>query len=207
MFRRIVVAAAALVLLTGAGCTSEPTAEERSVEAVRLHKLGVQEFDVGKGNDAIEHLRQAKDLQPDYRLLRFDLGRLLLRRADVNEKNSLELSEQAKQLDKAGKTAEAKAKHDQALTVYRESVYDAHDALDELTWVEGTNYPDPMVYYYLSLANTHLTEFKAARECLDRYASIAQLGPGEREQIAKIRDRLLEQEVQKERFKKQEAKR
>jgi outer membrane protein assembly factor BamD (BamD/ComL family) len=194
-------AVAAAALLAGAGCASQDTQEDRSIESVKLYKQGVDEYRLGKIDAAIDDLRKAKDLQPDYSRLRYDLGLMLLRRADAIEAASYDVSQQAKDLRGAGKATDADAKDKDAVRIYQNSVYDARDALGELAWVESTNFPDKQVYYWLSQAHTHLLEFREARDCLERFMAEGQLGPDDRERLAKVRENLVRREVEQERAK------
>jgi tetratricopeptide (TPR) repeat protein len=199
----VIAAVAAASLFAASGCKSaQPSQEERTSRGVALYKQGVAEFNDGKVDDGIADLKKANELQPGYTLLRYDLARMLLHRAEENDLKSIQATERAKRLHESGNHDEAKAKEDEAQALYRKAIVDVREARDHLLWVADSWPYEANVFYFLAKAYTSLAEFGKAREYLDRAIELGQPTGPDREKLVQARERLIEAEVQQERLQK-----
>lgn len=204
--RRLLIAAAVAAALGGAGCGSGSAAggmspEERTTKAVQSYKESVQLFNDGKIDEAIALAKKADQLQPGYTLLRYDLARMLLHRAERSDIASLRASEDAKQLHEADRHEEAKTKEDEAQAYFRRSIQDFREARDHLLWVTESAPYEPNAFYLLAKAYTGLGEFKLARKTLEKAIEVGNPTGPDKENLMKVRERLQEAEIQAERLK------
>lgn len=200
----VAVAIAAAPALSGAGCGSaalSASAEERATKSVALYKQGVAEFNDGKIDEAIANLKKANELQPGYTLLRYDLARMLLHRAQVTDTASIRASADAKELRQADQHEKAKQKEDEAQNLFRRAVGDFREARDLLIWVADQRpVYEANVYYFLAKAYTGLGEFKLALKNLDTAIELGQPTGKDRENLLIVRERLLQAQAQEERL-------
>ncbi|MHC4831257.1 MAG: hypothetical protein ACYTFT_13035 [Planctomycetota bacterium] len=126
--------------------------EERSRRATELYKQGVSLFQKGDLSAGISLLVEAKRLTPDYTLLRYDLGRLLL--------------ERARQLDSQAREAQDAAEADKLRALART---DYEGAVDDLGFVEGSDrFASANVPYFLAQALMGLERYTDGAEALSR---------------------------------------
>jgi len=198
-----------VALLAGAllsGCKSTPESpEERGRQSVSLYKDGVQQFNEGKVDAGIATLKKAYELQPDYTLLRYDLARLLLVRAERADLSAMNLADQANVLRTEGKRDEARQKEDEAQRLHRDAIGDLKDARDHLIWV-GNMWPhEANVSYFLSVVATGLGDYKGARKQLKRAIETGNATGMQREKLERALEMLDQAELQDERLKERGA--
>ncbi len=195
------IAAAAAASPLGCGSTENLDPAERTTRAVAMYKQGVADFNEGRVDEAIATLKKANELQPGYTLLRFDLARMLLHRAQRNETNSILASESAREARQIGKPDKAKEKEDEARALYRRAVYDYQEARDLLLWVaDQWGGAEANVDYFLSVAYTGLGEFRTARKHLERAIEIGNPTGPDREKLLRVLERLREAEAHQEKL-------
>lgn len=202
--RSIVLAAAILAAATaalGSGCASTPKSpEERSRQAVALYKEGVQQFNDGRIDPGITALKKANELQPGYTLLRYDLGRMLLVRAERSDLTNMQLQEEAKQLHQESKHEDAKRKEDEAIALHRQAMGDLRDAQSHFLWVQDAWPQEANVPYFLSIVSTGLGDYGAARKFLKRAMEIGNPEGPQREKLERALEMLDQAELQEKRL-------
>lgn len=182
-----------------AGCTSTPeNSEERATRAVKLYKQGVERFTAGDIDAGITLLEEAKKLQPDYTQLRYDLGRMLLRRGLRLDIQSIVAAQEAERLAADGRTQEAERKRLDARAYNQKAWQDLGGAKVELHFVEPRVVEDrPNLYYFLAQVYTSLNDFDMALKYLDHSMAVASdMGATpavvDQEKLKQMREMLLQ---------------
>lgn len=198
----VLLALVASALFSGCGSTSASSmsAEERGRQSVALYKQGVQEFNDNKIDAGIATLKRAYEMQPDYTLLRYDLARLLIVRAERADLTGMQLLDQAATLRKDGKPDEARPKQDEAYRLKREAVNDLKDARDHLLWVRTAWPQEANVPYFLSIVSTGLSDYKMARKHLKDAIEIGNPTGAQREELMRALKLIDDAELQDERL-------
>lgn len=198
----LISALAASLLAQGCGTTAPKSAEDKGRASVALYKEGVESFNQGRIDAGIAALKKAKDIQPDYTLLRYDLGRMLLVRAERGDLTSMQLVQEAKNLRQESKVEEGKRKEDEAITLHRNAMIDLQESLGHFSYAE-TQWPyEANVPYFLSIVRTGLGEFDKAKEDLDRSIELANPQGPQREKLMRARKLLETAQLTKERLEK-----
>ncbi len=201
-FPILAVAALAGLSFFAEGCSGTPKSpEEKGRAAVNHYKEGVTQFNEGRIDAGIASLQKAREIQPDYTLLRYDLARMLIVRAERADLSSMRLREAAKQDRQEGRQEEGKRKDDEALALTRGALGDFREALGHLSYVE-TQWPyEVNVYWFLSMVTTGLGEYDKAREYLERAIELGNPQGAQREKFAKAKLLLEQAELQAKRLK------
>jgi len=165
-----------LVVFLGAGCESVPlTTTERAKQAVRYHKQGVAKATDGQIEEAIVFLEKGKKLQPDHKLLRYDLGRLYLRRALGTDVKSIIAEQEASRLASSNDKPGAERKRFESRALRQSAWRDLGRAKVELLFVEPYLVDRrPNIYYFLSQVYTGLNDYESALEYLDKATDAAE---------------------------------
>src|SRR5947209_8477159 len=117
-----------LAAAVAAGCGSTPKSpEERSKQAVALYKEGVQECTEGKLDAGIALMKKANELQPGYTLLKHDLARMLLARAQRQDLNHIQLYNEAQEAKRNGHIDEARKKEEEGRALERAALIDLRE--------------------------------------------------------------------------------
>jgi tetratricopeptide (TPR) repeat protein len=192
---------AVALLLGGAlgGCKAAPeTTADQAVRAVELYKSGVDDFQRGKIDTAVDKLERGKAIEPTYTLLRYDLGRMLLMRGQRNDVLSIKARSDADVLRKGGSMEASNAKVDEARALNEAALDDMRRAKAEFHFVEPRRPQEPNVPYFLSQIYTGLEDYDKALEYLDRALSIGQVTAVGREQLMRARQLLQQAATTKE---------
>lgn len=201
----VAVAAAILAAAALGGCgPAEPkTPEERLKIASQTYKEGVSLYNEGKLDTGIEKLRESKKHQPDWTLMRRDLGIMLLDRALRNEATALQLRGEALEARDQKKEAEAADKDRRASDLEGQAHADFMEARDNFEfWYDKWPQPDERANsaWCLMRAYAGLGDFKRARDMLEEAIDAAQPSGPLRERLEKGLAFLKEAELRKERL-------
>jgi len=198
---RTPIALAVLVVAFSTGCNTTPKEPvERARKAVELYKEGVAEFNEGKIDAGIASLKKANEIQPGYTLLRYDLGRMLLVRAERTDADSMRGAEAAKQLRQSGKHDEARQKEDEAENLRRQALVDLREAQQHFLWAAESWPHNANVPYFLSIVYTGLGDFATARSYLQRAIDLGQPTGAQREKLDRALEILEQAEIHQKRL-------
>jgi len=201
----LVIAAAIGATMALGGCNgAEPKSpEERTKTAVQSYKEGVSLYNEGKRDQGIEKLRDATRLQPDYTLLRKDLGTMLLDRALQRDGASIQLQYEADIAKRENRAQEAADKEKRGSEFAALARADFMEARDNFEFVYD-RWPQPderaNAAYNLAQAYTGLGQFKRARDLLEEAIEAAQPTGPLREKLERTLALLKEAALREERL-------
>lgn len=164
-----------LAAFLGVGCEAAPlTPSERGKQAVRYHRDGVAKATDGQIDEAIALLEKGRKLQPDHKLLRYDLGRLYLQRALKTDVKSLLAAQEASRLAAKSETANAEQKRFESRALNEAAWKDLGRAKVEFLFVEPYLVDRrPNLYYFLTQVYTGLNDYDQALTYLDKATDAA----------------------------------
>lgn len=163
------LASVLVMVFFGLGCSTTPIKpSERAQRAVKIYKAGVATFEQGDLGGAISQFNEALRLQPDYTLLRFDLGRALIIRAEQRDVASLQSTERAKDLRSENDAKSAVDEETKARALHAQAQTDLNAALGHLLFAEQRLPFEPNVYFLLAKVHTGLGQFDEARGFLQK---------------------------------------
>jgi tetratricopeptide (TPR) repeat protein len=195
--RSLLILTIAVAALGAAGCNSTPkSTEDRSKAAVALYKDGVQQFNDGKIDAGIAALKKANETQPGYTLLRYDLARMLLVRAERGDLEGMRLMQAAKQDRMDGKVEEGKQKEDEAAALHRNTVADLREAQGHFLWTLEQWPYEANVPYFLSIVMTGLGDYQQAKEYLKRAMEVGKPSGPQLQKLERGLEMLEQAEVQ-----------
>lgn len=187
-----------LVLL--AGCKAPPSTEDKGRQAVVYFKEGVQQFNENKIDVGIATLKKGFELQPTYSLLRQDLARMLLVRAERTDMESIRLAEDAKQLRQESKVEEARRKEEESTSNRRNAIADLRDAQGHFLWLLDATPYEANIPYWLSIVETGLGNYKQARKYLKRAIELGNPSGSQLERLQRALELLDAAELQEDRL-------
>ncbi|GIW72956.1 MAG: hypothetical protein KatS3mg102_2498 [Planctomycetota bacterium] len=150
-------------------CSSAPPTDpvERARQSKQLYQEGVNLFNAGELDGAIARLNDAARLQPTWSLLRYDLGRLLVVRAQRSSVASLQAEMRARTARQEGQAKEAERLLEESRTLHERTLADLRAAQGHLLYALDRMPWEPNVYYYLAQVHVGLGEFARAKSYLE----------------------------------------
>ncbi len=155
----------------GSGCGSASPSTEpdvRAKEVTDLFREGVNQFNEGKIDAAIATLQKGREIQPDYTLLRYDLGRMLNVRGERNQNEAFRVFEKMEEAKRERKPEEADQRLAEGHALWKAAQRDFAEARDQFLYVyDRWPHEKANVAYFLMVAFTGLGNYREARDYLD----------------------------------------
>lgn len=185
----------ALLLGLLAGCSSTDEAEfDRPKDAVSRFRQGEALVHQYRFKEALPHLEEALQVQPDYRRCRVLYAQTLIAVGRLLEDEREKALSEAKQLrSQAGKEAEAAALEQTAIAKHEEAEPYFNRALKELNLLKKSLPGNPYIYIHMATVYLYYEQLESSKRSFEEALSLLPEGSPDVEDIKRVIETIDEE--------------